>query len=198
MKPVRSPLPAPHLRLLGAYAAALLALAALATDAYAQNSPPVRWQGGIGSQPLRATAPGVPGTPPTPPVVASNDAFGVNPGGRPWVISELHATLRGNRLRVEGRGLLIAGGDTTGTGTVASVRARLACPNPPPNPQTTPPTPLTFTYFDSTPVKLEADGDFKVDEMLTVPAGTKICDSPGLLIINGTSAAWFAAGIPKR
>lgn len=181
MKP-RSPLPTAHLRLLGAYAAALLALASLATDvAYAQNSPPVRWQGGIGSQPLRAGG-------------LVNDAFGVAPGGRPWVIAELHADLRGTRIRVDGRGLVLGGGDATGTpGAVASVRARLACPVTPAT------TPATFNYFDSAPVPLEADGDFRINGAVTpVTAGTTLCASPGLLILNGTSAAWFAAGIPKR
>lgn len=169
-----------------ACAAALLALATFAPDALAQGAP-IRFQGGIGSQPLRTATAG------NPAVAASNDAFGVNPGGRPWVIAELHADLRADgRIRADGRGLLLAGGDATGTrGAIEVVRARAAC--------VIPGTPVTYQYFDSAPVPLDANGDFRVDGTLTpVTPGTSLCANPGLLIVNGGSTAWFAAGIPKR
>src|SRR3712207_3741487 len=79
----------------------------------------VRFDGGIGAQPLRAVAPGVP---------ATNDVIGTPPGGRPWVIERLTARVRADgAISVDGRGLLIAGGATVGTHNGQSVRARLFC-----------------------------------------------------------------------
>ena len=74
----------------------------------------VRFDGGIGSQPLRAGA-------------LVNDVFGVAPGGRPWVISRLIAEVVGRRIIVNGQGLVLAGGNSIGTGGGQSVRARLFC-----------------------------------------------------------------------
>src|SRR5829696_6591420 len=90
-------------------AAMLLSAAAQAQQSIA------RFDGGIGSQPLRAGA-------------LPNDVNGVPPGGRPWVISRLTADVRSDgRIKVDGRGLVLAGGSTIGTGGGQSVRARLYC-----------------------------------------------------------------------
>ena len=131
-----------------------------------------RFEGGIGSQPLRASAPGV---------AAANDVFGVNPGGRPWVIAQLSADVKTDgRISVAGRGLLLAGGNSVGYTGNQSVRARLVCAG---------------VFHDTALVALEPDGDFRIDDVL-VPTPPNPCASPVLLIVSG-GGSWFAAGIPK-
>jgi hypothetical protein len=132
----------------------------------------VRFQGGIGVIPARVGG-------------VANVVRGVNPGGQPWRISSLSADIRvDGRISVEGRGLLLAGGDSIGTNAGQSVRARLFC------------GPGTGTAFDSELVPLEADGDFRIDGQLSgaLPA---VCERPVLLIVSA-GGNWFAAGIPKQ
>lgn len=148
--------------------ACLLALAALAPLAATAAEPLVRFDGGIGSQPLRAGG-------------APNAVFGINPGGAPWVISRLTADVKvDGSIGVDGRGLLLAGTNNIGTPGGQSVRARLICGG---------------AFFDSQLVPLEPNGDFRIDGALG-PIPPSPCTSPVLLIING-GGAWFAAGIPK-
>jgi hypothetical protein len=150
--------------------AALLGLSLLAAQPASAADKLVRFDGGIGSQPLRAGA-------------LVNDVFGVPPGGRPWVIQALSADVfTDGRIRVEGRGLLLAGGNAIGMTGGQSVRARLFC-----NAGT--------SFHDSELVPLEPDGDFRIGGLLT-SAPPSVCASPVLLIINA-GGAWFAAGIPK-
>jgi hypothetical protein len=68
----------------------------------------VRFKGGIGAIPVRGNvAP-----------FAVNTVLGVNPGGQPWVISDLDATVKVNGdIKVDGRGLLLGGGNNIGTNT---------------------------------------------------------------------------------
>jgi hypothetical protein len=128
-----------------------------------------RFEGGIGSQPLAANG-------------AVNTVLGVNPGGRPWVIARLSADVKTDgRISVDGRGLLLAGGNGIGTTGNQSVRARLFCGG---------------VAYDSDLVALDPAGDFRIEgELSDVPPSP--CASPVLLIVNA-SGAWFAAGIPKR
>ena len=162
-------------RLLGAYAAALIALAAAIPDAARAAEPLVRFDGGIGSQPLRAATAG------NPAVAASNDVFGINPGGRPWVIADLKADVRTDgAISVDGRGLILAGGNAIGTGGGQSVRARLICDG---------------VFHDSGLVPRATPGDFRITDVL-VPTPPAVCNNPVLLIVNA-GGAWFAAGIPK-
>ena len=147
---------------------ACLALSALALPAAAADSI-ARFEGGIGSQPLRAGA-------------LVNDVNGVAPGGRPWVIASLSADVKSDgRISVVGRGLLLGGGATIGTPGGQSVRARLFCGGVP--------------HDSPTLTPLEADGDFRIEESLTVTPPSP-CANPVLLIINA-NGSWFAAGIPK-
>ena len=133
-----------------------------------------RFDGGIGSQPLRAAAPGVP---------ATNDVNGTPPGGRPWVISRLTADVQADgRIRVDGRGLLLGGGATVGTPGGQSVRARLFCGGLP--------------HDSAQLVPLDESGDFRIDSVL-VPPPPNPCANPVLLIINA-NGSWFAAGIRKQ
>ncbi|HET7362149.1 MAG TPA: hypothetical protein VFJ70_01120 [Burkholderiales bacterium] len=115
----------------------------------------------------------------------ANIVRGVNPGGQPWVISRLSADVRTDgHISVDGRGLLIAGGDSIGTNAGQSVRARLFCGQG------------TGTPFDSDLVPLEPDGDFRIDGQLSgVPP--EPCERPVLLIVGG-GGNWFAAGIPQQ
>ena len=102
------------------------------------------------------------------------------------VISSLKADVRTDgSIRVDGRGLLLAGGNTIGTNANQSVRATLICDNV-----------ATPQLFDSQLVPLEADGDFRIDDVLT-PAVPAVCTSPVLLIRN-PGGAWFAAGIVRQ
>jgi hypothetical protein len=120
--------------------------------------------------------------------VIRNIVRGVNPAGQIWVISDFRADAKvDGRIRVDGRGLLLGGGNAIGTNGNASVFATLIC-------EATPP----FTQFSTniTGVPLAANGDFEVDDVL-VPAPPAQCGSPVLLIRTTVGGGWFAAGIPK-
>ena len=149
-----------------------VALAALGFSLVAQaDDRLVRFEGGIGVIPARAGG-------------LANVVRGVNPGGQVWVISRLSADVKSDgRISVDGRGLLLGGGDNIGTNGGQSVRARLFCGDG------------NGVAFDSDLVLLEADGDFRIEGQL---AGMlpRECTRPVLLIVSG-GGNWFAAGIPK-
>jgi hypothetical protein len=84
---------------------------------------------------------------------------------------------------VDGRGLLLAGGNTIGTNANQSVRATLLCAND------------GNVLHDTGLVPLAPNGDFRIDDILS-PAPPNPCTSAVLLIRN-PNGAWFAAGIPK-
>ena len=148
--------------------ACLLSLAAV-TSIAAAGEPLSQFQDGIGVQPLRAG--GVP-----------NVVQGVNPAGLPWVISRLIADASvDGKIQVDGRGLLLAGGNGIGTSAGQSVRARLICDGVP---------------HDSELVPLDARGDFRIDGFVN-PFPPAVCRTPVLLIVNA-GGTWFAAGIPKH
>jgi hypothetical protein len=128
----------------------------------------IQFDGGIGAQPLRAGA-------------LVNDVFGVPPGGRPWVISRLIAEVIGRKIKVDGRGLVLAGGNSIGTGGGQSVRARLFCGGVP--------------HDSAALVPLETNGDFRIDDTLS-PTPPRPCATPVLLIVS-SGGNWFAAGIPR-
>lgn len=147
---------------------AVLALLALPLQAKADDRL-VRFDGGIGVVPVRPSGP--------------NLVRNVSPGGQPWVISRLTADIRTDgRISVDGRGLLLAGGDNIGTNGGQQVAARLFCGAG------------NGTPFDSALVPLGADGDFRIEGQL--PLMLSQCERPVLLIINA-AGVWFAAGIPK-
>lgn len=161
-------------------AIAIAALSTLAATAFGDSrdmkdmKDAVRFEGGIGSQPFRTGA--------TPDVPAPNLVFGVLPGGVPWVIADLEAAVKGGRIWVEGRGLVLAGTDAIGTaGGVTEVRARLFC---------------NGVASDSDLVPLDKDGDFRIYSML-VPTPASPCVYPRLLILTA-GGSWIAAGIPDN
>jgi hypothetical protein len=158
----------------------LVALVAMAITgiASAQEDTVLKFHGGIGVIPVTGVA--------ATGAVNLNVVRGVNPAG-PWRIADLDASVTADgRIRVKGRGLLLAAGNGIGTNAGASVFASLFCG-----------AAATATEHDSGRVALDADGDFRINALLT-PALTGTCDTPVLLIRNGgASPVWFAAGIPE-
>lgn len=143
-----------------------------------------KFDGGIGVIPASSGA-GVLNPDGTSPNVNRNVVKGVNPAGQIWVIADLRADVDfDGRIAVEGRGLLLGGGNNIGRNGNQSVRATLICGAAAP-----------FTLHDSGLVPLEPNGDFEIDDVLS-PALPSPCVAPTLLIRN-PAGSWFAAGIPK-
>jgi hypothetical protein len=153
----------------------ILAVTAIAS---AQETTDLRFRGGIGVIPVTGVAASG--------LVTLNVIRGVNPAG-PWRIANLDADVSSEgHIRVKGRGLLLAAGNGIGTNAGASVFATLFC-----GPAS------TATAHSSNRVALDADGDFRIDNVLS-PAPPTACETPVLLIRNGAgSGVWFAAGIPE-
>ena len=161
--------------------AVLVLLAALTFLASAttagSDSTFVRFRGGIGVQPLSN---GV-GTGPTATTVNRNIVRGVQPAGAPWVIDDFRADVKADgHITASGRGLLFAGGDTTGTAfvitatggtTTLNVFATLICENIAP-----------FVDRNTSPVPLAANGDFRIDDVLSPAPPAQDCATPVLLI----------------
>jgi hypothetical protein len=149
-------------RILACAVSVVISAPAFAADSLA------RFEGGIGSQPLRAG-----GTP--------NLVHGTNPGGTPWVIASLSADVKTDgRISVAGRGLLLGGGNNVGYTGGQSVKARLVCGG---------------VAHDTGVVALEPDGDFRIEDQL-LPVPPNPCANAVLLIVSA-GGNWFAAGIPK-
>ena len=142
------------------------------------------FDGGIGVIPVSS---GV-GTEATATVVNRNIVRGVQPPGQIWVISDLRADVRSDgRITVDGRGLLLGGGNNIGFNANARVFATLICEAA---------APFVERSTTAAGVALEPTGDFRIDDMLSsVPAE---CASPVLLIRNAANRAWFAAGVSKQ
>jgi hypothetical protein len=134
----------------------------------------VRFEGGIGVIPV-SRVDATTGAP------VKNIVQGVSPGGQPWVIRKLQATVgMDGSIKAEGKGLLLAGGNGIGTNGNQSVRAMLFC---------------GAVSQSSGLVPLDARGDFRIDDVLS-PTPPSPCSQPVLLIVNA-GGAWFAAGIPE-
>jgi hypothetical protein len=162
-------------------ALASLGCVLLVSPLVARDDSFLKFDGGIGVIPVSnvAVAGGVT-------TVTRNAVRGINSPGQIWVIRALKADVDSDgRIKVQGRGLLLGGGNNIGTNAGQSVIATLICGVNPPVLSTT-----------TTPVLLEPNGDFRIDDVLT-PVPANPCDSPVLLIRNGTGAVWFAAGILK-
>jgi hypothetical protein len=149
-------------------------LALMVTSSAMADDLLAKFKGGIGVDPVSSVGP-------TGPV--ANVAQGISPPGQPWVSRALTAEVKADgRIHVEGRGLLLAGGNAIGTNGGQSVFATLICGT---------------TVHSTHAVALAADGDFTIDDILS-PAPSHPCDNPVLLIRSATipGGPWFAAGIP--
>ena len=144
-----------------------------------------RFEGGIGVIPVSSGA-GPVNPDGTFPNVKLNIVRGVSPAG-PWRIADLRADVdTDGRIRVRGRGLLLANGNSIGTNAGQSVFATVLC-------EAAAPFVERSTAFAG--VALEPNGDFRIDDTLN-PAPSA-CPSPVLLIRSSSNGLWFAAGIPK-
>jgi hypothetical protein len=144
----------------------------------------VKFKGGIGVLPVSAAA-GVANADGTSSSVSRNVVRGINPPGQIWVIADLRADVSvDGHIRVDGKGLLLAGGNAIGFNGGQSVFATLICEAA---------APFTLHNTTLTGVALQPNGDFEIDDVLT-PVPTE-CASPVLLIRN-VGGTWFAAGIP--
>ena len=151
---------------------------------FADDDTLAKFKGGIGANPVSS---GV-GTAATAEVVNRNIVRGVQPPGQIWVIADLKAEVKVNGdIKVEGRGLVLGGGNNIGRATGQSVFATLICEAA---------APFTERSTTSTGVALANNGDFKIDDVL-VPLPPATCASPMLLIRTAGSGNWFAAGIVK-
>jgi len=147
----------------------------------------VRFDGGVGVIPASAGAGPLNADGITLPNVKPNVVRGVQPGAGPWRIADLRAEVDiDGRIRVRGRGLLLASGNGIGTNAGQSVFATLICESMPP---------FNEHSTSRTGVALDPNGDFRIDDVLdSVPVE---CASPVLLIRNVTAGVWFAAGLPR-
>src|SRR5262249_7694585 len=144
-----------------------------------------RFEGGIGVIPA-ANGAGPVNADGTFPNVKLNIVRGVPPGAGPWRIADLRAEVDvDGRIRVRGRGLLLASSNSIGQNANQRVFATLIC-------EAT--APFVERSSNVAGVPLDPNGDFRIDDVLN-PAPSD-CASPVLLIRN-TGGVWFAAGIPK-
>lgn len=166
-------------------AAAILFILGMGSSVSAQETGVIaRFDGGIGVIPVSNVA-GPVNLDGTFPNARLNVVRGVNPGAAPWRIADLRGEVdAAGRIKVRGRGLLLAGGNNIGRNGNQSVFATLICEAAAP-----------FVEHNTTvSVPLEPNGDFRiVDTLASVPSE---CPSP-LLLIRNTAGAWFAAGVPK-
>ena len=145
----------------------------------------VRFDGGIGVIPVQNGA-GTVNPDGTLPNVKLNVVRGVPPGAGPWRIADLRADVDNDgRIRVRGRGLLLASTNSIGQNANQRVFTTLICEAA---------APFVERNTDVAGVALDANGDFRIDDVLS-PAPSD-CASPVLLIRN-TGGVWFAAGIAK-
>jgi hypothetical protein len=106
--------------------------------------------------------------------------------GQIWVIDKLDARVSASgRITVDGKGLVLGGGDSAGRATGQAVLATLICQ---------PTAPFTESRTSSAGVTLSPEGDFKINDTLS-PLPPDVCISPMLLIRNAANLGWFAVGI---
>jgi len=144
-----------------------------------------KFKGGIGAIPISNVVVAADGTV----TVSRNVVRGVNSPGQIWVIADLRADVKADGLgsiTVQGKGLILGGGNSAGRATGQNVFATLICEDV---------APFTERSTNLTGVQLAPNGDFRIDDTLN-PAPVE-CASPMLLIRNAANKTWFAAGIPN-
>jgi hypothetical protein len=174
----------------GAFACTIV-LQAIFPSAAVADGASLKFKGGIGVIPVSSVVncPAAPTACVTgqPVTVNLNIVRDVSPAGQIWVIDKFDASVGANgSIKVEGKGLVLAGGNNAGRPPPGvSVIATLICS-----------TAAPFTQFSTSTagVMLSANGDFKIDDMLS-PFPPNPCTSPMLLIRNAANLTWFAVGI---
>jgi hypothetical protein len=173
----------------------LFAIVVLAPLSAVADDSLVKFDGGIGAIPVSAGQ----GTAATATIVIRNILRGVQAPAQLWTIADFEAevTVDGH-IRTNGRGLVFAGGNTIGTALVVTpsggtaglkVFATLICENV---------APFVERNTNLAGVPLAANGDFKIDDVLSPPPPSpSSCATPVLLIRNTGNLNWFAAGIQK-
>ena len=156
---------------------------------WADDDAIARFNGGIGVMPITNGA-GAANADGTLPNVTRNIVRGVNPAGQIWVVDKLEARVRANgHITVNGKGLILGGGNNAGRATGQSVFATFICDVP----VTTPSTPFIPSSTAAAGVLLTANGDFRINDMLS-PVPPFDCANPMLLIRNAANGGWFALG----
>jgi hypothetical protein len=165
-------------------AVVLLALGIVGQVSARERDSLARFEGGIGVVPVSNGA-GAANADGTLPNVRLNVVRGVSPGAGPWRIADLRANVDVyGRIKVRGRGLLLASGNSIGQNANQRVFATLICEAA---------APFVARNTNLTGVPLAANGDFRIDD--TLDSAPSECPSPVLLIRN-IAGVWFAAGIP--
>ena len=164
----------------------VLALAAFTPLSVWADDSLVRFEGGVGVHPVSNVS-GTVNADGSFPNVTRNIVRNVNPAGQIWIIADLRAKVKADgSIKVDGRGLLLAGGNAIGTNANASVFATLICEAA---------APFVERNTDAVGVALEPNGNFRIDGVLSpAPHG---CASPVLLIRSAANQTWFAAGLQK-
>src|SRR5437667_5994451 len=138
----------------------------------------VKFRGGIGVLPVASAV----GLAATAEVVNRNIVRGVQPPGQIWVISALTADVKaGGRIHVDGKGLLLGGGNLIAFTANFSVFATLICEAVAPF--------IERSTNAVVGVALEPNGDFRIDDVL-VPAPPADCDS--------RNASWSTSARARR
>ena len=176
----------------------------LSAGAHEKTPTIVQFSGAIGSQPFASGAGGAV----VPNDVALAGVAAVNPGGRPWELRRLRASVDVNgMLRARGEGLLLGGGANIGRPAIPrNIQATLYC-----NVSVT--AAPTFAAWNSEAAALDAAGNFSIHGTMTAAATGQVsvppnpCNLPVLLIRNSAAATtpggtptpgpWFAAGIVR-
>ena len=156
-----------------------------ASAVFADDDTLAKFKGGIGAHPVSNVV--VVTGPPLVVTVTQNIVRGVNPAGQIWVIDKLNAEVKTNAdIKVEGKGLILGGGNNAGRATGQNVIATLICEAAPP---------FTLRNTNLAGVPLAANGDFEINDVLE-PIPTE-CASPMLLIRETVGQTYFAFGIPE-
>jgi hypothetical protein len=127
----------------------------------------VSFDGGIGVVPVQNVA-GLMNAHGTFQDVRRNIVRGVAPGAGPWRIADLKAIVDvDGRIRVRGRGLLLASGNSIGQNANQVVFATLICEAA---------APFVERSTSAVGVPLEPNGDFRIDD--TLDSAPSDCPSP--------------------
>ena len=161
-----------------------------------------RFEGGIGVTPISSFSGAASAQDGTFEKVTRNFVRNVRSATQLWTIAGLKAEIKSDgRIAVEGRGLILAGGDSIGRPPAISVVATLICEAQAPFIERNSADQLNPNSFEGG-VPLDANGDFRIDDTLRTSFNTDVpmpteCASPVLLIRSAGNGSWLAAGIPK-